>query len=121
MNEYKIVKLSTKIVNLVQVEAQRAELSLGEINAALGEAIGIINYEFAVREMKAELPREPEPEDEEEDEDEELFRRCLTDDEKLFAYARLSAFYPHEVVCLVGSREMKYPEWLKKEIVERRG
>lgn len=120
MNEDKIAGLSTKVVNFVQAEAQRTDYSLGEINAALGIAIGVLNYEFAVREMKAELPREPEPEDEEEDEEEELFRLNLTDDEKLFAYARLSATYDREVIYLVGSGKQKYPGWLKKEIIERR-
>lgn len=121
MNQDRIRELSKEVAEFVLLKVVGTGISPAEVAQALGEAIAVVAVKPFAERIRALQRLQQEPEEEEEEDEDEEFRASLSNDEKSYVWQRLSATYPQEIVRLIGTRQMKCPEWLQKEIIERRG
>jgi len=121
MNDERIASLSASVNGFLKQECECEHYSLYEIFQALTVCISIISYEHGKKDMKAELQQPQQPEEEEEEEEDEEEFEFKSPDEEVYAFTHLLGGFPLEEVRLMSSGKKPIPQWLRKEIIERRG
>ena len=121
MNEQKVHELAKEVAKFVMSKADRAEISGLEISYALGEVIAVVIADPLIRQIKG-LKGSQQPLEEEEGGTElERLAMVYSQDEMEYLRKRLSSMYPLETIVQFAKGELPIPEWLQKEILERRG
>jgi len=120
MREAKITFLVKELCQYIQDKVVDKGYTLGEVESAMGIALGTIMYLEGYNDAKAGLPLGGQPVEEEEEEEEEEGFELKSLQEVRFAFDRLYSKYPFHEVRLILEGKRQFPFWLRKEINMRR-
>jgi len=120
MSEAKWVRLYSEVAKLTDRIVKADNLNLFEVIAALGSVISLLSSEATERALKAQVTPGQQPEEGEEEEEEEGEFKLRDLPEVSYAFDKLASKYPTETTRQILNGDLRFPQWLRKEIIERR-
>ena len=121
MKEARVVMLAQKIANLVLSEVDETKTTPLEVAYALGEALAVVIAKPYLERLNELGELHEQPGDGDKGEGGEELKLIYSEEEMEYARKRLSSMYPLETVIQIAKGDLKFPAWLQKEILERRG